>query len=42
MSTATFRDESATGRCSVEIPPPARPDASPAREVIRLVPRAGG
>ncbi|MEV4165292.1 hypothetical protein [Nonomuraea dietziae] len=42
MSTATFRDESATGWCSVEIPLPARPDASPAREVIRLVPRAGG
>ncbi|MEV0388225.1 hypothetical protein [Nonomuraea sp. NPDC050643] len=42
MATAIFRDESATGRCSVEIPLPARSDTSPARELVRLVPRAGG
>jgi hypothetical protein len=42
MATATFRDESATGRRSVEIALPTRPDASPARELVRLVPRAGG
>jgi hypothetical protein len=42
MATATFRDESAAGRRSVEIPLPARSDASPAREILRLVSRAGG
>ncbi|MGV9380495.1 hypothetical protein ACWDRB_32100 [Nonomuraea sp. NPDC003707] len=42
MATATFSDESATARCSVEIALPARPDTSPARELVRLVPRAGG
>ncbi|MFC4008967.1 hypothetical protein ACFOY2_17180 [Nonomuraea purpurea] len=42
MATATFRDESATARCSGEIAPPARPDVSPARELVRRVPRTGG
>ncbi len=42
MATATFRHESATGRCSAETALPARPDASPARELVGLVPRAGG
>lgn len=42
MATATFTDESATGRCSAEIPLPARPGARPAREIVRLVPRARG
>ncbi|GAT70879.1 hypothetical protein PS9374_06567 [Planomonospora sphaerica] len=42
MATATFRDESATAGCSAETALPARPDASPARELIRPVPRAGG
>jgi len=41
MATATFRDESATARCSVEIPLPARPDASQARGIVRLMPSAG-
>ncbi|MBB2911003.1 hypothetical protein FHS43_002268 [Streptosporangium becharense] len=42
MATATFRDENATARCSVETALLARPDASPARELVRLVPRTGG
>ncbi|WP_255706591.1 hypothetical protein [Microtetraspora sp. AC03309] len=42
MATAALRDESATSRCSVEIALPARLDASPAREFVRLVARAGG
>ena len=41
MATATDRDESATARCSVEITLPARPAASQARGIVRLVPRAG-
>lgn len=41
MATAIFIDESATGRCPVEIPLPARPGTSPARELVRLSSRAG-
>ncbi|WP_433516509.1 hypothetical protein ACQP2T_13620 [Nonomuraea sp. CA-143628] len=41
MATATFRDESATARCPVEIALPARPDVSPARELVRPVRRVG-